>query len=384
MSHDVAIGSLFSGIGGLDLGLECALRDGGFNVSTVWQCEADAWCRGILARHWPRAVRYDDVRAVGPDAPRVDVLCGGFPCQDVSYAGKGAGLAGERSGLWFEFARIVRDLRPRVVVVENVAALAARGLDAVLGSLSEAGYDALWFSLRASDVGAPHQRERVFFVGWRVGDAKSGVECGSAGGTGTTGAHQRGRVTVCASEADVGSPLRVPAQHEREPRIVPHETREAQAGAQERERRGNAADGASAADMGNPSRNLRRSSWDDGHGASDGASQEYPANARGARLERHGDSTLGTRAQHARSRSACGRSPESRLGRAADGLPARLDAHTFPARPHEPQHPSEAPRITQEKEDRNVRLKALGNAVVPQCGYVVGCVVAEVLRGGVA
>ena len=167
MTNTLTLGSLFSGIGGLDLGLECALRDGEFDVSTLWQCEADPWCRGILARHWPHAVRYDDVRAVGPDAPRVDVLCGGFPCQDVSYAGKGAGLAGARSGLWFEFARVVRDLRPRIVVVENVAALATRGLDAVLGSLSEAGYDAVWLDVRASDVGAPHRRERLFIVAWR-------------------------------------------------------------------------------------------------------------------------------------------------------------------------------------------------------------------------
>ena len=119
----LTIGSLFSGIGGLELGLECALRDGGFSVETAWQCEQDEWCRGILARHWPHAVRHDDVRNVGA-VPRsqyagyVDLLCGGFPCQDLSYAGNGAGLAGERSGLWGEFARIVRELRPRVVVVE--------------------------------------------------------------------------------------------------------------------------------------------------------------------------------------------------------------------------------------------------------------------------
>jgi len=95
------------------------------------------------------------------------------PCQDISLAGLGAGLSGARSGLWFEFLRLIRELRPRFVVAENVAALVTRGLDVVLSGLAESGYDALWFPLRASDVGAPHRRERVFIVAWRVADANS-------------------------------------------------------------------------------------------------------------------------------------------------------------------------------------------------------------------
>ena len=101
--EQVKIGSLFSGIGGLELGLEWA------GVGhTVWQVERDPFCRSILARHWPSAARFDDVRTVGAhNLEPVDVICGGFPCQDISYAGKGLGLAGERSGLWYEFARII-------------------------------------------------------------------------------------------------------------------------------------------------------------------------------------------------------------------------------------------------------------------------------------
>src|ERR1019366_5237945 len=95
--------------------------------------------------------------------------CGGFPCQDISTAGKGIGITGPRSGLWFEYARIVRELRPRVVVVENVSALISRGLDRVLGELSSCGYDAVWFPLRAADVGAPHRRERFFIVAYTDG-----------------------------------------------------------------------------------------------------------------------------------------------------------------------------------------------------------------------
>jgi site-specific DNA-cytosine methylase len=131
------IGSLFSGIGGLELGLEWA------GVGrTAWQVEQDLFCQAVLAHHWPDAKRYNDVREVGAhNLEPVDVICGGFPCQDISYAGKGAGLAGARSGLWYEFARIIGELGPQYVVVENVAALFTRGIDAVLGTLAEAGYE---------------------------------------------------------------------------------------------------------------------------------------------------------------------------------------------------------------------------------------------------
>jgi DNA (cytosine-5)-methyltransferase 1 len=154
------IGSLFSGIGGLELGLERA----GLGP-VVWQVECDPFCRRVLARHWPDADRFDDVREVGAhNLLPVDIICGGFPCQDISVAGRGAGLEGEHSGLWREYARIVRELRPRFFVVENVAALLARGLGDVLGDLAACGYDAQWDCLPASAVGAPHQRDRIFVV----------------------------------------------------------------------------------------------------------------------------------------------------------------------------------------------------------------------------
>jgi len=160
MSEGTTIGSLFSGIGGLELGLERA----GLGP-TVWQVEADPFCRRVLAKHWPEAGRYDDVRTARDLAP-VDIVCGGFPCQDLSYAGSGAGLDGARSGLWFEYLRIVRALRPRFVVVENVPALLTRGLGVVLGGLAESGYDAVWDCIPAQSVGAPHRRDRVFVVAY--------------------------------------------------------------------------------------------------------------------------------------------------------------------------------------------------------------------------
>lgn len=156
----LTIGSLFSGIGGLELGLEWA----GLGP-VLWQVEKETFCRQVLAKHWPSVERFEDVCEVGAAqlAP-VDLICGGFPCQDISSAGKGAGLAGERSGLWREFARIVDELRPRWVVVENVASGARRWVDAVCGELGQLGYETLPVPLSAEDVGAPYRRARVFIV----------------------------------------------------------------------------------------------------------------------------------------------------------------------------------------------------------------------------
>ena len=105
---------------------------------------------------------------------RVDLICGGFPCQDISCAGKGAGLAGARSGLWHEFARIIGEVRPRYVIVENVPALTTRGLGTVLGEISSLGYDAEWHVIPASAVGAPHRRERIWIVGYASSKSTSG------------------------------------------------------------------------------------------------------------------------------------------------------------------------------------------------------------------
>ena len=159
----MTFGSLFAGIGGFDLGLERA------GMTCRWQVENDPYCQRVLAKHWPDVGQWDDVRTF-PPAPTnewpVDLICGGFPCQDVSDAGNKTGIGGSRSGLWFEFARIIGILRPRFVLVENVTGLLVRGMDRVLGGLAACGYDAEWEVLAASDVGAPHIRERVFVVAY--------------------------------------------------------------------------------------------------------------------------------------------------------------------------------------------------------------------------
>lgn len=158
--------SLFAGIGGFELGLE---RSGGFR--TVAQCEIDPYCNKVLAKHWPEVKRYGDIRELtaarlAADGITVDAICGGFPCQDISNAGKCAGIEGERSGLWSEYARLVGELRPRVVFVENVSALLGRGLGRVLGDLAALGYDAVWHCIPAGNIGAPHERDRLWIVAY--------------------------------------------------------------------------------------------------------------------------------------------------------------------------------------------------------------------------
>ena len=154
-------GSLFAGIGGFDLGFERA----GFECR--WQVEIDDYATKILEKHWPKVHRERDIRECNANnLERVDCIIGGFPCQDISYAGRGAGLDGERSGLFFEAIRLVRELQPRAIVLENVAALLTRGLDRVLGTLAEIGYDAEWHCIPAAAVGAPHIRDRVFVLAY--------------------------------------------------------------------------------------------------------------------------------------------------------------------------------------------------------------------------
>jgi DNA (cytosine-5)-methyltransferase 1 len=191
----MTFGSLFAGVGGFDLGLERA------GMTCRWQVEIDPFCRRVLEKYWPHVARFDDVRTVtgcdvvsfGSAVPcgdardycrnagsgqqhatshrlsTVDVICGGFPCQDISYAGLGVGIGGERSGLWSEFARIVGELRPGYVLVENVPALLVRGLGRVLGDLATLGYDAEWDCVSAEDIGAAQTRDRVWVVAYSQG-----------------------------------------------------------------------------------------------------------------------------------------------------------------------------------------------------------------------
>lgn len=155
---------LFSGIGGFSLGLERA------GMRTVAFCEIEPFARRVLAKHWPKVPIYDDVRRLTADALRrdgiaIDLICGGFPCQDVSIANvRGIGLDGSRSGLWSEYARLIGEFRPRFVIVENVAELLNRGMGRVLGALAALRYDAEWGVFRGFDFGLPFVGKRVWIV----------------------------------------------------------------------------------------------------------------------------------------------------------------------------------------------------------------------------
>ena len=155
--------SLFSGAGGMDLGLECA------GITAVAHCEIDPKARSVLRRHWPDTPIVGDVRDVGPEWRGVDLVHGGFPCQDISVAGHRKGLDGARSGLWWEFHRILDELRPRWCVIENVAGLLSsnwgRDLGAILAALGELGYGFAYRVLDARHFGVPQRRRRVFIVG---------------------------------------------------------------------------------------------------------------------------------------------------------------------------------------------------------------------------
>jgi len=319
--------SLFAGIGGIDLGLERA------GWECVAQVEIDPYCRAVLAKHWPDVPRFGDIAGVSVhNLPATDALVGGFPCQPVSVAGSRRGHADER-WLWPDFFRLVREVRPRWVVAENVPGLRTLGADGVIQDLESCGY-AVWpLVVGADDVGAPHRRKRVFVVAHGDGGRcdgggqpePSGIE-GARGGQ-PDGRGERGTGTEnMADAASMGC-------NEREP----------------------AAPGGSAEWF-----DLAGSLWPSRPGE---AQYEWEPprlvySARSGRvradeLENHRKGERGRRGSDADAADDVpereGRRPEPRLGLLPDGFSRGL-----------------APR------DRRAKLKALGNAVVPQCAEMIG------------
>ena len=327
-SKPLTFGSLFAGIGGFDLGLERA------GMRCGWQVEIDPYARAVLAKHWPDVRRWEDVRTFPPKEGEwcVDVICGGFPCQDISIAGKGAGLAGARSGLWYEYARIIGELRPRYVIVENVAALLARGMGTVLGDLSSLGYDAEWHVIPASAVGAPHRRERVWIVGicsWANGQTVA--QRADANGIGSYSAemHLHGGAQLRDEQERNAGSVRsaVPHANSRRLRRLRADSRDGgalPAEGQQREFRGG----------------------DGGEDVADANEQGLEGRYRSADLELQGGpgQVRPTWAGRVQGWDANGWwSVEPDVGRVAHGVPARVD-----------------------------RLRCLGNAVVPQIVEVIG------------
>lgn len=299
MSVDITIGSLFSGVGGLELGLHAGFESRGHRVRTLWQVEQNEYCRRVLARHWPHARKYEDVREITREnAEPVDILCGGFPCQDISTAGLQAGLDGERSGLFYEMSRIVREIRPKIWIMENVANLVNLGLSDVLREVADCGYDARWGCLRASDVGAPHQRNRWFCVAWLADAEDMHSNAGSNHTTKSIG--QKPKFRDCDGSPDVANTQR-----------------------------------------------LRQYK----SGQSNGFKRDKEEGNRQANI----------------AINDIERTSQSGVGGDAHGFPRWVDiaGHRWAAPPG-PQPPGEPPRVRGKRPEDRQRLKALGNAVVPQ------------------
>lgn len=167
---------IFSGIGGFSIGLEAA------SMQTVAFCEINPFCRKILTRHWPSVPIFPDITIIHKEdlkaLPRIDLIAGGFPCQDISVAGKRKGITAKRSGLWQEYKRLINEIRPKYAIIENVANLRSQGLIAVLQDLWEIGYDAEWHCIPASAFGAPHRRDRIWIIAYPSCISKVGLSIG--------------------------------------------------------------------------------------------------------------------------------------------------------------------------------------------------------------
>ena len=280
--------SLFSGIGGIDLGLTRA------GMTIVGQVEIDDYCRQVLAKHWPNVKRLGDIKQVrGDEFGPVDLLAGGPPCQPFSVAGKRGGTADDRH-LWPEMLRLVCACRPAWVLVENVAGLVGMVLDVILADLEAEGYRGQAFVVPACAVGAPHRRDRVWIV-----------------------AHSDG-------------------QRQLQPQ-----------GAVCLERRWTSDSGEDAA-----------------HTAGEGLPESRPTGFASVESQRATRPFFGPQRRGGRATQSC-------LGRVLDGLPAGLHGH-WPAAPGQPQHDWEPPRLARGIPNRTARLKALGNAVVPQVVEMIG------------
>lgn len=296
MSEPLHFGSLFSGIGGLDLGLERA----GFKIA--WQCEKDEFCQKVLKKHWPDIPKFMDIQDPHVlecirelnEAIAIDALVGGIPCQPHSFAGKRQASADDRN-LWPEFARFIRELKPRWVVVENVVGLLSSEngdfFGSILGDLAQMGYDAQWGVLSAAQFGAPHLRERVFIVAYLT-DSRRKEQPNT----------ERLHTESYSSSIDVAHSMRSRQQ------------------------------------------------------------EQYTSTI--ASYERHTTRIVDTSKGKGLAQSG--------ICRGANGHADWMDRYRWPAGPGQEQYDFEPPRVTQEKvPHRAARLKALGNAVVPQCAEYI-------------
>lgn len=355
---NLRVGSLFSGIGGLELGLES------LGMEVAWQVEIDPFCREVLAHHWPNVRRFDDVRSVSSeDLEYVDVICGGYPCQPFSLAGKRKGKNDERH-LWPEFHRLLRDLRPKYAILENVPGHLSMGFGEVLSDLHQIGYDAEWDIIAAADyrVGAPHLRKRLFVIAVNREMADTKVQFGkwgsAAGGLGgRPEAPTGGLGTVSMAESDGGTDAT--------------KRGECKVASRKGSQRGD--------DGGRGTGNVEREVATRGAGENP-VHVANPDSQRGCLREAHREN-----AKDAGQSSGCERpgawDSEPHLDMLADGVPAAMVALE---RGGDGLGDRPLPRVVLSRRigRRTVKLRALGNAVVPQVARVIGQRLLEIEREG--
>ncbi len=311
--REIRVGSLFTGIGGLDLGLERA------GMRIAWQSEIDPYCCAVLRKHWPHVPNLGDIRGVrATSAPPVDLICGGFPCQPFSFAGKRRGHEDDRY-LWPEMLRVIEEFRPRWVLGENVPGIINLALDQVLSDLEALGYETAALVIPACALDAPHRRDRVWILAYAERIRRGGGCDGDARGSSRA---------VQAAGSSPGYELKDVAVSD-------------------------------------------SAGWDSwkqtpatmGHG-----SPSAPEGGDVSDAQRiGGDGWNGNL-------PATGWEPESGMGRMVDGLSARLDRTPG----FWPPEPEGVPRVAQGIANRVDRLKALGNAVVPQVAEAIGRMILEV------
>lgn len=330
---------LFSGIGGFSLGLHQA----GFR--TVAFCEQDSYCQAVLSERFPGVPIYDDIRTLTAerlrsDGIRVEALAGGFPCQDLSFAGKRAGIEGARSGLWGEYARLIRELRPRLVFVENVPGLLSAGMGRVLGDLAALGYDAEWDCIPASAVGAPHRRDRVWIIATDANSSRKPVGAVNA---------EASRMQEFVADPSVGRCGRESGGQVQQP------WRAEAIGASE-----------DVADADNEGLEGR-----DGGGVPERAGERI-ARASGAPVRdaalvlSQGRGNVAGKRGRAEPSNSDWRQPQRGLGRVAHGVSDWVDLSAWV------EEPQDVPRVINGQENRAARLKALGNSIVPQIPAMLG------------
>lgn len=383
---DVTITSLFSGIGGLDLGLERGLMETEHTPFVTVMVEKEDFCREVLAKHWPNTVIYDDVTTV-TDLEQTTLLIGGFPCQDLSNAGRKAGIKeGTRSGLFYELVRIAVLVRPRLIVLENVSAITSSSnggdIATVCAEMAEVGYSAFWYDcIPATAVGAPHRRDRWFAVFWQPAE---GVGLADPQGEREGGLAARQLRQLLPDAQGGGGPIQCVAEREQAASVTNNLPQSLLIGPQGVFKARAAAQAA-----------LRNRGWEysqrhlggEAHGFSSGLVEPVATCAIDAETgaghpkpttwptPQAFDASGAVRSPEAMERAMAGRAVEGRNG----GAPQNLRERITEQRPWQPWE-GDTPRMAPRQADTTKRLKALGNSVVPAVAEVIGIFVGTLLN----